>query len=41
MSTLTHDALELIEEIEQHDGVAWMTKFIPIYLFHFVFLKLA
>lgn len=35
------DPIELIEEIERHDSVAWVKKFIPIYLFHFIFLKLA
>lgn len=42
MAKHTHlDPVKLIEEIERHDSVAWMKKFIPIYLFHFVFLRLA
>lgn len=35
------DPIEFIEELEQHNSIAWMKKFIPIYLFHFVFLRLA
>lgn len=39
--TAVVDPIQIIEDFERHNSVAWIRKFVPIYLFHFVFSRLA
>lgn len=40
MTRAADQVIQIIQHIERHNGVTWIKKFVPIYLFHFLLFHL-